>query len=306
MKITNRFGLPESIVQAVANDPYSDEGSDITASKLADPPQIRVLMRKHRDELEEDVRDRVWALFGQAVHAIIERAEPSEIAETRLFWNVLGWRLSGALDRYKLDAGKLSDFKVTSAWTIVYGDRVVEWTRQLNTLAELIVRNGGEVRDLEIVAILRDWSESKAMQGGNYPQAQIVAIPIPLWPQDERIAYIEERIRVHQAAELGAVPRCTDGERWLQPSTWAVTKKGNKKAARVLDTEAEAQAYIDAADPKVKPLLSIEERRGEYVRCASYCPVSRFCPQWAADKPADPPTLEQQLAASVEAVEARS
>ena len=71
--ITNKHGLPQSIVDAVANDPYVG-GGDISATKLIDAPQIMQLTRQHKDQITVDVSDRVWSLFGQAIHTMLERA----------------------------------------------------------------------------------------------------------------------------------------------------------------------------------------------------------------------------------------
>ena len=86
-KITNMHNLPAAIVAAVANDPYVG-GGDISTTKLIDSPQIRVLGGKHKEDLSVDVSERVWALLGQAVHTILERAglkEQGMVVEERLY-----------------------------------------------------------------------------------------------------------------------------------------------------------------------------------------------------------------------------
>ena len=85
--ITNVHGLPQSIVAAVTNDPYTG-GGDISATKLIDAPQIRTLMAKHKDQITTDVSERIWSLLGQAVHTILERAalrQEGMVAEDRLY-----------------------------------------------------------------------------------------------------------------------------------------------------------------------------------------------------------------------------
>jgi hypothetical protein len=287
VRITNVADLPAAIVQAVSNDPYDKSGpkGDITVSTLIGPPQIAVLRKRHWNEIEEDARDRVWALLGQATHAILERAEPSELAELRLESEFAKWRVSGQFDRLHLSRGKLSDYKVTSAWTVVYGDRVPEWERQQNVYAELIERHGGEVREAEIVAILRDWSRSQAEKdsAGKYPRTPIVAIPLRLWPREERVAYIEERVRLHQQGVIGNVAPCTDEERWAKAPVWAVMKEGRKTAVKLCDSKADAESLRASYGGDLR--YYVEHRPGEYTRCLAYCPVSKFCPQWAKDRP---------------------
>jgi len=52
--ITNINGLPEALVKAVQNDPYTG-GGDISVTKLIDAPQKRALWLQHHDAIEEDV-----------------------------------------------------------------------------------------------------------------------------------------------------------------------------------------------------------------------------------------------------------
>ena len=92
-KITNIHNLPAAIVAAVQNDPYTG-GGDISTTKLIDSPQVRVLGAAHKDAISVDVSERVWALLGQAVHTILERAglrEAGMVVEERLYAEVNGW-----------------------------------------------------------------------------------------------------------------------------------------------------------------------------------------------------------------------
>ena len=66
---TNRYNLPDSIVNAVKIDRHVTRG-DISVTTLIDAPQIRMLRRKH--DTTEDVSERTWALFGTAIHHILE------------------------------------------------------------------------------------------------------------------------------------------------------------------------------------------------------------------------------------------
>ena len=87
MNLTNKMNLPLAIKRAVENDPYDPSGSDISTTRLIAPPLIRYLEIKHKDEIEEDVSDRIWSLIGQSVHHIIERAETEkDLSEIRLFY----------------------------------------------------------------------------------------------------------------------------------------------------------------------------------------------------------------------------
>jgi len=72
VRITNKYGLDDVFVRAVMVDTHVTKG-DISCTTLIDAPQIRILKMKH--DVEEDVSDRIWMLFGTAVHHILERSE---------------------------------------------------------------------------------------------------------------------------------------------------------------------------------------------------------------------------------------
>ena len=55
-------------------------------------------------------------------------------------------------------------------------------------------------------------------------------------------------------------------------------KPGRKTALKLFDERDNQKAYEMCQ--KV-PGGYIEHRIGKSVRCEGYCPVSRFCPQWA-------------------------
>ena len=125
MNLTNLLGLPDAFVAAVKNDPYTG-GGDISATKLIDSPQRRVLYGKYKDFVVEDVSDRVWAVMGQAVHTVLERAGTSALVEERLFMEVNGWKLSGQFDRLHVADKTIQDWKVTTTYK-AEGDE--SWTQ---------------------------------------------------------------------------------------------------------------------------------------------------------------------------------
>lgn len=290
--VTNKHGLPDAIVRAVVNDPYTRGDCDFSVTQLLKPPQIARLERSH--ETPEDVSDRIWALLGQAVHVILERAgkdNTSAIAEKRLFMTVTvdgkEYRISGALDRFHFAMGCLTDYKITSVYARGGKD---EWEQQLNLLRVLLAHNGYTVHRLENVLIFRDWRPKEALSRDDYPKSQVATLKVELWPMERAVEFLHQRIRDHAAA----TPRsCTPEERWHQPDKWALMKRGRKTAIKLFEQQPE---HITLAADQY-----IEKRPGAFRRCESYCPVAAHCAQWAADKP---PTLEEQLQASIDEAQA--
>lgn len=276
--LTNKLNLPRSIVAAVTNDPYTKGKSDISVTTLIQPPYLRQL-RESGVELVEDVSDRIWSLLGQSVHTVLERAYPEgstdAIVEQRMYAHVNGWVVSGQMD--VIEGGILNDFKVTSVWS-AKGKK--EWEEQLNLLAYLANEeykaSGDEryiVKGLQIIAIFRDWVQSKAeFDSGDYPKAQVGVIQIPLWTPERQAEFMLERVRLHQ---METPPPCTDEERWKTEDVYALKKDGRKSAVKLYSDLTEAENAMTAAGKG----HFVEFRKGEYRRCASYCNVAHACPQ---------------------------
>jgi hypothetical protein len=272
MNITNVHGLPEALVKAVKNDSYKG-GGDISVTKLIDSPQIRLLSKKHHEVMVEDVSDRIWALMGQAVHHVLERsAEEHAVIEERFYMDVDGWKLSGAVDRLIPSQKVIQDWKFVSTYK---ADGDESWTKQLNILRMLAKANNIEVDKLEIIAIFRDWQRAVAKRDQDYPQTIVKIISVPVWSDDEAMAYIRERIALHQKADAGESVECTDQERWMAQTTYALMKEGGKRASKVALTKEELGVPAKGYE--------IVERKGGYRRCEEFCAVSQFCPQFFKD-----------------------
>lgn len=282
MKVTNKFGLPQTIVNILHRPTYSKGGAQISVTELIDSPRLVQLRRKHSDEIEQDASEMVWSLFGSAIHNMLEHGkDDNHIIEERLHTEIDGWHISGAIDLQtrEEDGIVVADYKTTSVWSVINGKD--SWEYQLNIYAWLVERVKQEkVSRIEIVAILRDWSAKDAETKDNYPQAPIVTIKIPLWDTEETEAYVRARINEHANAhmcnELGSeLPLCNSQDMWERPTTFAVKKPKNTRATAVFeDMESATQKQQELGKDYV-----VEVRAGERVRCKKYCPVSQFCSQ---------------------------
>lgn len=279
MKYTNTSNLPDALFRAISNDSYTRGDADISVTQLIAPPRQVALETKHADELSEDVIDRVFAVLGQAVHTILERANVKGVAERRLSIERLGWKISGAMDLYD-EGGVLIDYKVQSFWR--FKDGVPEDVEaQLNIYAQILRDNGYPVKALKIVAILRDWSKSMAERDPSLPQKQVIMLNVPLWGEEKANAFILERVEFHRAArEL--LPLCTDDERWTKDE-YAVMRKGAKRATKLFRVEdrkdRENQREQAAIHASTFPDAVVIHRQDSTVRC-NYCSVSAFCSQY--------------------------
>lgn len=282
MRTTNHFNLPEAFVRFDQKHQHSKGGADFSATELIDSPRVSQLRKRHYEEIEEDIADKVMALLGTATHVILEEGAPPEcIVEERLSMTVDGVEISGGIDLQTPDDDGyiLSDYKTCGAFAIQANpDGKREWENQLNVYASLAENNGKLVNGLEVIAIIRDWSAAAAARSEDYPRHAVVRIPIKLWEPDERDRYIRERIEAHTAESL---PECTSEERWERPTKYAIHEfaRGGypkKRATRVFDVLVDAQAFM--LDKAV--VGEIQVRFGESIRCKSYCSVAPHCSQW--------------------------
>jgi hypothetical protein len=271
--LENKHSLPEPIIKAIMNDPYNAGPCDMSVTTLISPARKVELTRRHYKEITVDASEKIWTLFGQAMHHVLERADNESITEARLSIKRQGWEISGQLDRYDPATETLSDYKVTSVYAVKNGHRR-EWEAQLNILATILREHGYPVERLIIVTILRDWSAGRS-NGKDYPDCPVVTIPVPLWSQEKCEEYIDSRIRIHQAAR-NKLPVCSPEERWQTADVFALKKEGRKTAVKLYSDKEEADAALVAAGDK----HYIEHREGRCVRCEQYCPVAEFCDQW--------------------------
>ena len=139
MILTNKFNLPQTFVNVIKRPTYSKGKSHISATELINSPKIVALKREHWEELEQDASEMVWALFGSAVHGILEHGKgDNHIVEERLHIEVDGWKLSGAIDLQEVeeDGIVIKDYKVTGAWAVM--NEKQDWHDQLNIYAWLV------------------------------------------------------------------------------------------------------------------------------------------------------------------------
>lgn len=271
-RITNKFGLPEPMVRAIQWSDRDREGCDYTITELLSPARIVQLRQQHAHELTEDASDRIWMLMGSAGHEVLRRsADQSRIVEERAIAEVDGFKVGGQIDYSESDK-TIWDYKFTSVWAAKDGAKP-EWVQQLNCYRFLASHYGVEIKKLQIVAIYRDWSKSKASREPDFPQSQVKVFDIECWPFDKTEAFIKERIRVHESAKK-ELPLCTAEEMWERPATFAVKKPGGKRAIRLYPTLAQAEKHAHTMG------LEIENRPAVRPRCEDYCPVSEYCDVW--------------------------
>lgn len=96
MKLTNKHGIPDTFLNVLKRPTYSKGRAHLSATQLLNSPKIVALTKKFEDELEQDVSDMVWSLFGTAIHGVLEHGkDDNHIVEERLHATIDGWNISG-------------------------------------------------------------------------------------------------------------------------------------------------------------------------------------------------------------------
>ena len=278
MQFTNKYNIPGEIVSAVVRDPYFHDGR-ISVTSLIGPPRIYQLQKRYADQIIQDVSERLFSLYGQIAHGILERADDFEaIHEERLSIEVDGWKVTGQTDLYKRRSNGehvLRDCKFTSVYVSNF-DLKPEWIAQVNLYTLLWLHHGFPVDRAQIVAVYRDWRRMEAERRDSYPPP-VQLFDVPLWSFEEATDFVRQRVQLHREAETLAdaeLPLCTSEEQWRRGEAWAIMKKGRKTAVRVFDNPAQAQTAAESI-----PGGFIEHRPAEPIRCKHFCPVNEFCNQ---------------------------
>lgn len=283
MQVTNVHNLPEPLVTLARREYYSKGAAQYSVTEIMSPPKIRRMREKYDDQIVTDVSSMLWSLLGSALHVVMERGETSGwIKEERLFTEVDGVSISGAIDlQEEGEAGiTIYDYKFTSAWAVMQEKE--EWIQQLNIykwLVETVKQR--KVVGLKICAMVRDYSKHDLREA--YPAAPICVIDIPLWDSVKTEMYIRERLEMHRESKMRAdfeedLQNCSNEERWMSETTFAVKREGRKTAIRVFKTIEEA---TDLAE---KEKGYVETRLGEPKRCTGdFCGVSQWCAQYQGE-----------------------
>ena len=85
----------------------------------------------------------LWSVLGTSVHKMFEEHQAEGyVAEERLYAEVDGWTISGAIDLQRSEADgtvTILDYKCASVWSVIYGKS--DWHKQLNFYAWLVEQN---------------------------------------------------------------------------------------------------------------------------------------------------------------------
>lgn len=277
MIITNNLKLPAPFVNMAQRD-YIYEPNEYRVTSLLKGVRETILERRHDAEIERDVSDMVWMLFGTAVHGVLEKHEEggNELKEQRIKIPFGDYVLSGQFDLYNDTTKTVTDYKTASVWKIIFGD-FEDWRRQLLIYCYMLRKIGFDAQGGEIVAFLKDHSKRDAKIKPDYPQFPVKKVSFAFSNDDfiECEQWLSDRFALIARAENlpdDELPLCTPEERFNSGDKYAVMKKGRKTALRVMDSLEEAERWKSEHGGD-----EIQKRPGEDKKCLDYCSACQFC-----------------------------
>jgi len=276
MKIINRLNLPAGFVKACSPEKHNAQGCLSATTLIMGIKQI-LLTERHWEELEDDVSDRLWAIWGQAVHSLMESEGENDFTEQKMAYKVNDVTVTGTIDNYDMKHGIIFDYKTASVNKIKFND-FKDWYLQGMIYAWLLRKNKFPVNKCRFIALLKDFSRTEAIRDYQYPKEPVYVyeFPVTLQALFKIEIFINNKVsEYHRCITLddNAIPPCSPDERWEKPSKFAVMKNGNKRAVKLFDKREEAEILATEKGEN----HFIEFRQGESIKCQSFCLCSSFC-----------------------------
>ena len=276
MNVTNRLRLPEAFVKAVSTTRHNEAGC-FSATTLNKGAKEIILTDRHFDEITVDAADSVWAVWGTAVHALLESQPDNNFHEEYFKVPVSNSFVTGQVDSYDMENGVINDWKTASVWKVQFND-FSDWRRQGLTYAWLLQQSGLEVKKCRFVALLKDHSKTKAKTDSSYPQSPVFIYEFDVTAADmeETAARILAKVQEIESAyklDDDAIEPCSAEERWADGEKWAVMKNGRKTAVKVFDNQLDADAMAGELGNShyVEHRPAISRKCGEYCNCKDFC-----------------------------------
>ena len=276
MKVSNRLHLPEAFVKAVSTTRHNEAGC-FSATTLNKGAKEIILTDRHFDEITVDAADSVWAVWGTAVHALLESQPDNNFHEESFKVPVSNSFVTGQVDSYDMENGVINDWKTASVWKVQFND-FKDWRAQGLTYAWLLQQSGLEVKKCRFVALLKDHSKTKAKTDSSYPQSPVFIYEFDVTAADleETAARILAKVQEIESAyklDDDAIEPCSAEERWADGEKWAVMKNGRKTAVKVFDNQLDA----DAMAGELGNSHYVEHRPAISRKCGDYCKCKEFC-----------------------------
>jgi len=278
--MTNNHDMPSITIDWFSDPKHVFTGrADYSATTLIQSPRQVRLHKRHRHEVETDIRDSYLAKLGNILHEDMERKlkHHGYATEAKLTEVIMGRKLVAIVDAYK--DGVVYDHKTTKCGNMGTTKMKPEWEQQLNINSYMLRKQGVPADLLAIHLVYLDWKPTMAKLNKDYPQSPTALLTCTAWSFEEQDKFIRERLTLHKAnedAEDAELPHCTMEERWENPPQIAVTRQTGS-CAKLCSTEEEAEAYI-----KMRGLNNVKlvHRPSQRTKCKLFCDYAHLCNQY--------------------------
>lgn len=183
-----------------------------------------ILERRYNDEIEIDAKNQSRALFGKAIHYVLEHHDKTGWAESEQKTTLEnGATVSGIIDLYDENKYEVTDYKTCKAWKFIAND-FNDWYKQGIMYAYILRKKGYYCNKAKFWAFILDWSEAKLKYGKNYPKSDIELVPFSFLESDfDTIEYFmlqkTNDLLKYEKASDNDLPMCTEKERWYDKKT---------------------------------------------------------------------------------------
>ena len=291
-KITNKLNLPKQLVDLVSSN-YQPKEHQYSCTTILKPTRQVILERRHNDEIEQDVSEMIWCIFGILAHSAIENSQEDvgQFKEEKLKVDLgkyckelEGYYLSGRSDMIDLLDKCITDWKTASCWKVIYKD-FEDWRKEMLIYAWAVKDMGFEIDKAQAIAFLKDHNKTKAKVDSSYPQLPVGVEKFKFTDKDFKDIeeFIKNRfleLKKYEDVSDEELPMCSMEERWNDGNKYIVIKKGNKRATKIHETLEEAQKHLDNLEKDYPGVYEIQERLGEDKKCLEYCSCCKFCPYY--------------------------
>jgi hypothetical protein len=202
-------------------------------------------------------------------------------------YKIGGITVTGRIDNNDMANGIICDYKTASVHKIKFGD-FKDWYLQGMIYAWLLRRNNFKAERCRFIALLKDHSKSEAIRDHQYPKNPVYVYEFPVTAESlfKIGAYIRTKVNAYEhnmSLSDNDIPPCLPAERWDRPTKYAVKKEGRKTAVRLFDDEQAAQKMI----AELGKGHYLEYRKGESIKCQSYCLCCEHCNYYHENVKAD-------------------
>lgn len=243
------------MLMAMANTSREPVEGVYHVTEILNPPQVVFLQRTR--PYYSSPSSLVWMLFGTGFHTVMEKGhaliEETDCAgrfeaETNFKAEVAGVTLSGTPDLYDKQEKTLYDYKTIKGYAVkLMKQGDFSGNKYKDQLNIYRAYAHPEAEKLIIEAVVKDWYEDMAFRDG---VEQIEDIPVPIVDVEETKEMVVNKVVTHELTrKTGTIPPCSMEDQWVN------------------------------MNPKSK-------NYGVPIRCRSFCPVSKFCPQYQEMKDA--------------------